>query len=207
MVEIGGRVSAYPHQILIWHEIVNDVLAGRPIAVSYCPLCNSSVVFDRRVDGRVLTFGTTGNLRRSDLVMWDRQTETWWQHLTREAVVGEHTGARLTALPAQTLSFADFRERYPDGEVLSRDTGFDRDYGANPYAGYDKPGSEPFLLTEKADLRLPPKAHVLSLIRGEKAVVVPFSALERDPVTEIEFDGVPVVALFKRGVARRLTPG
>jgi hypothetical protein len=122
-VEIGGRARAYPQQILIWHEIVNDTLGGRPIAVSYCPLCNSSVVFDRRAAGRTLTFGTTGNLRNSDLVMWDRQTQSWWQQLTGEGVVGELTGTRLTVLESQTLSFADFRARHPEGEVLSRDTG------------------------------------------------------------------------------------
>jgi Protein of unknown function (DUF3179) len=103
----GGAGRQRPRlslQIMVWHEIVNDELAGRPIAVTHCPLCNSAVVFDRRVDGRELTFGTTGNLRHSDLVMWDRQTESWWQQLTAEAVVGELTGKRLEVLPSQTLS-------------------------------------------------------------------------------------------------------
>jgi hypothetical protein len=204
VVEIDGRARAYPHQILIWHEIVNDTLAGRPIAVSYCPLCNSSLVFDRRVGGQTLTFGTTGNLRHSDLVMWDRQTESWWQQLTGEGVVGELTGTRLEVLGSQTLSFADFRARYPDGEVLSRETGFDRDYGRNPYEGYDEPDSQPFLLSGKADGRLPPKERVLSLIRGDSATVVPFSRLERKPVVELDADGDPVVVLFKRGVRSAL---
>ncbi len=203
-VDIGGRARAYPHQILIWHEIVNDTIAGRPIAVSYCPLCNSSLVFDRRVGDRTLTFGTTGNLRRSDLVMWDRQTETWWQQLTGEGVVGELTGTSLEVIASQTLSFADFRAHYPDGEVLSRETGFDRSYGRNPYESYDKPDEQPFLLSGKPDPRLPPKEHVLSLIRGERAVVVPFSKLERDPAVELEFEGDPVVVLFKRGVRSAL---
>lgn len=104
VVEQGRAVRAYPVQILIWHEIVNDELGGRPIAVTYCPLCNSSVVFDRRMDGRVLTFGTTGNLRRSDLVMWDRQTQSWWQQISAEAVVGQLSGERLEVLASQTLS-------------------------------------------------------------------------------------------------------
>src|SRR5919197_1465220 len=98
-VVIAGQARAYPEQILVWHEIVNDRLGGRPIAVTYCPLCNSALVFNRRVGGRTLTFGTTGKLRRSDLVMWDRQTETWWQQLTAEAVVGELTGTKLKVLP------------------------------------------------------------------------------------------------------------
>jgi hypothetical protein len=203
-VELDGRARAYPHQILIWHEIVNDTLAGRPIAVTYCPLCNSSLVFDRRVGGRVLTFGTTGNLRNSDLVMWDRQTESWWQQLTGEAVVGELTGTRLEVLESQTLSFADFRARYPEGEVLSRQTGFQRDYGRNPYERYDKPDEQPFLLDRDVDGRLPPKERVLSFIRGDRAVVVPFSSLERHPVVQLDLDGQHVLVLFEHGVRSSL---
>ncbi len=204
VLDVSGRARAYPQQILIWHEIVNDTLAGRPIAVTYCPLCNSSLVFDRRVAGRTLTFGTTGNLRHSDLVMWDRQTESWWQQLTGDAVVGTLTGARLQVLASQTLSFADFRRRYSDGEVLSHDTGFDRPYGHNPYVGYDRPGEQPFLLDGRADDRLPPKERVLSLITGDRAVVVPFSRLQHQPVVSLDRDGTPVVVLYRRGVKSSL---
>jgi hypothetical protein len=197
VVEVAGAVRAYPVQILVWHEIVNDELGGRPVAVTYCPLCNSSLVFDRDVDRvGVMRFGTTGNLRHSDLVMWDDRTESWWQQLTGEAVVGELTGTRLEVLPSQTLSWADFKARHPQGDVLSRDTGFDRDYGANPYAGYDDPQSSPFLLDSQPDRRLPPKERVVAI----EDVVVPFSRLARDPVAEIEVDGTPVVVLYKRGV-------
>jgi hypothetical protein len=203
-VEIAGRARAYPQQILIWHEIVNDMLAGRPIVVTYCPLCNSSLVFDRRVAGRTLTFGTTGNLRHSDLVMWDRQTQSWWQQFTGKALVGALTRAKLKPLESQTLSFADFRARYPDGQVLSRDTGFQRPYGTNPYVGYDRPGEQPFLLDERADRRLPPKERVLSLLGGARAVVVPFSRLQREPVADIADGGTPVVAFYQRSVKSSL---
>jgi Protein of unknown function (DUF3179) len=197
VVEVSGETRAYPVQILVWHEIVNDVLGGRPIAVSYCPLCNSSLVFDRKVDDvGLLRFGTTGNLRHSDLVMWDDRTESWWQQLTGEAVVGELTGTRLEVLPSQTLSWADFKAHYPDADVLSRDTGFDREYGANPYAGYDDPDSQPFLLESDPDGRLPPKERVVAI----DEVVVPFSRLARDPVAEVDVDGTPVVVFHKRGV-------
>jgi hypothetical protein len=206
-VEIGGRARAYPQQILIWHEIVNDTLAARPIVVSYCPLCNSSLVFDRRVAGRTLTFGTTGNLRHSDLVMWDRQTQSWWQQFTGDALVGALTGAHLTPLGSQTLSFADFRARYPDGQVLSRHTGFDRPYGTNPYVGYDDPGEQPFLLDQRADRRLPPKERVLSLLGGARAVVVPFSRLQREPVIDLDDGGGPVVAFYRRAVKSSLDAG
>jgi Protein of unknown function (DUF3179) len=204
VVELGDQVRAYPIQILVWHEIVNDTLGGRPIAVTYCPLCNSSLVFDRRVGGRTLTFGTTGNLRRSDLVMWDRQTESWWQQLSAEAVVGELTGTRLRVLPSQTLSWADFKRIHPRGDVLSRDTGVPRDYGSNPYAGYDQPDSEPFLFDGETDDRLPPKERVVAIFAEDETVVVPFSRLEREPVVETEAGGRPVVVFYKRGVISAL---
>jgi hypothetical protein len=203
-VAVDDRTRAYPVQILIWHEIVNDALAGRPIAVTYCPLCNSSLVFDRRVGDRALTFGTTGNLRRSDLVMWDRQTESWWQQLTAEAVVGRLTGVRLEVLPSQTLSWADFKRAYPDGDVLSRDTGFQRDYGSNPYTGYDQRDSEPFLFDGKADDRLPPKERVVAIVGDDETVVVPFDRLADDPAVELDVGGRPVVVLYKRGVVSPL---
>jgi len=207
VAEAGGDARAYPVQILIWHEIVNDDLAGRPIAVTYCPLCNSSLVFDRRVEGETLTFGTTGNLRNSDLVMWDRQTESWWQQLTGEAVVGALTGTKLEALPSQTLSWSDFKERYPDGDVLSRDTGHDRDYGANPYEGYDTADQQPFLLDGEADRRLPPKERVAAAFVGDDVAVVPFSRLARERVVNAEVRGRPLVFLFKPGVRSALDAG
>jgi hypothetical protein len=165
------------------------------------------VVFDRRVDGRELTFGTTGNLRKSDLVMWDRQTESWWQQLTAEAVVGKLTGRKLTVLPSQTLSWADYRKRFPRGDVLSRDTGFSRDYGTNPYQGYETDGGEPMLFEGAPDRRLPAKERVAAVTVGEATVVVPFSRLEREPVVNEEVGDVPTAVLFKRGVVSALDAG
>ncbi len=204
VVELGGRARAYPVQILTWHEVVNDDFVGHPIAVTFCPLCNSSLVFDRRVDGRELTFGTTGNLRNSDLVMWDRQTESWWQQFTGEAIVGVLTGERLEALTSQTVSWKDFREKFPGGDVLSRDTGFDRDYGRNPYEGYDRPDDRPFLFDGETDDRLPAKERVAAVFVGDDAVVVPFSRLRANPVVDVEVAGTPVVVVFKTGVAAAL---
>ncbi len=142
---MGGEARAYPLRILTWHEIVNDVVAGVPVAVTYCPLCNAAIVFDRRIDGRVLEFGTTGKLRRSDLVMYDRQTESWWQQFSGEAIVGDLTGASLTMLPARLESWANFKARAPEGRVLIPNDPHFRNYGANPYAGYDDPDGVPFL--------------------------------------------------------------
>ena len=204
-VELGGAAKAYPIRILVWHEIVNDRLGGQPIAMTYCPLCNSTVAFERRLDGRVLDFGTSGNLRNSDLVMYDRQTESWWQQLTGEAVVGELTGARLRAIPSQILSWAEFKRLHPDGRVLSTETGHDRPYGENPYAGYDQPNSSPFALSGRADDRLPPKERVAAVQTGpQSAVVYPFSRLRREAPVADEIGDRPVVVFFDPAVASPL---
>ncbi len=146
LFEMDGEAKAYPLQILIWHEIVNDEIAGIPIAVTFCPLCNSAITFDRRLDGVVYDFGTSGKLRNSDLVMWDRQTQSWWQQFTGEAIVGELTGSKLKFLSSTIISWNDFKDFHPDGKVLSRETGFPSSYGRNPYAGYDT-SRQPFLYT------------------------------------------------------------
>jgi hypothetical protein len=196
-IQISGEARAYPLQILVWHEIVNDTLAGTPISVTYCPLCNSAIVFDRRAAGQTLTFGTTGNLRNSDLVMWDRQTQSWWQQFSGQAIVGTLTGTQLEALDSQTLSFADFRARYPEGDVLSRDTGFQRPYGQNPYEGYDTdPGARPFDYGGRLDPRLPPVERVESITVGADTIVIPFSELRSRPVVSATVGGVPAVVLF-----------
>jgi len=135
---VNGDARAYPLRILTWHEIVNDTVGGVPVAVTYCPLCNAAIVFDRRLEGRVLEFGTTGKLRNSDLVMYDRQTESWWQQFSGEAIVGDLSGATLTMLPARLESWERFQARAPDGRVLVPNNPRMRDYGRNPYVGYDR---------------------------------------------------------------------
>jgi Protein of unknown function (DUF3179) len=206
VLEVDGAARAYPLQILVWHEIVNDELAGRPVAMTYCPLCNSTVAFNREVDGEVLEFGTTGLLRSSDLVMYDRRTESWWQQITAEAVVGELTGAKLDVLPSQVLSWEEFERLHPDGEVLSRDTGVERDYGRNPYTAYDRnPRSAPFLFEGEPDRSLPPKERVAAVTTGDRsAVVYPFSRLERDAPVNDEVDGKPIAVFFDPDVASAL---
>jgi hypothetical protein len=143
-LSIGADARAYPLRIMIWHEIANDVVGDVPVAVTYCPLCNSSIVFDRRVDTHTLDFGTTGKLRHSDLVMYDRRTESWWQQFTGEGIVGEYSGRQLKLIPARLESFADFKMRYPEGKVLVPNDPKLRDYGRNPYVDYDM-AAAPFL--------------------------------------------------------------
>ena len=165
-VAIGGEARAYPLRIMIWHEIVNDTVGGVPIAVTWCPLCNSSVVFDRRAAGRTLSFGTTGKLRNSDLVMYDRETESWWQQYGGDCIVGALVGAELKYLPARIESVERFRERFPQGRVLVPPDPEGLDYGRNPYVGYDR-SERPFLYRGSLPLGVPPLARVVSV--GEQA--------------------------------------
>ena len=205
MVELGGEVRAYPIQILIWHEIVNDEIGGEPVAVTYCPLCNSTVAFSRVVDGTPIEFGTTGMLRNSDLVMYDRRTESWWQQITAEAVVGDQTGAKLDVVPSQILSWGELQRLHPEAQVLSRETGVDRDYGTSPYGGYDRdPDSQPFLLEGEPDRSLPPKQRVAAVRSGNSAVVYPFSRLSKEAPVNDEVDTEPVVVFFDPDVASAL---
>src|SRR5712692_1733909 len=177
---VGRDVRAYPLQILIWHEIVNDRVGGVPVAVTFCPLCNTAIAFDRRVRRHTLSFGTTGNLRNSDLVMYDRQTQSWWQQFGGEALVGRYAGTGLRELPARIVAWREFEHLHPHALVLTRDTGFSRPYGENPYSGYDDAASPPFFpVAHASDHRLPPKERVVFLERGRQAAVVPFSVLER----------------------------
>ena len=202
--ELNGEAKAYPLQILTWHEIVNDKVGGVPVIVTFCPLCNSAIVFDRRLDGVVLDFGTSGRLRNSDLIMWDRQTESWWQQLTGEAIIGKLTGHTLEFLPAPVVSWADFKAAHPAGQVLSRETGFGRTYGRNPYAGYDEVGKPPFLFFGDLDGRLLPKERVVALTLNGVDVAVPFSALEKEGVVNYSVGDSEVAVFFKKGTASAL---
>ena len=169
----NGETRAYPIQVMVWHEIVNDTVGGTPVAITYCPLCNSAVALDRRVDDLVLTFGTSGMLHKSDLVMYDRQTESLWPQLGFKAAIGHLTGTEPEVLSLSTVPWQEFRDENPNAWVLSRDTGFSRDYGRNPYRGYDADDtSRPFLFDGEADGRLPIKTHVIGLFPDTDPVAI-----------------------------------
>ncbi len=204
VVRLGREAKAYPLQILMFHEIVNDVVAGVPVAVTFCPLCNASLVFDRRVAGRVLDFGTTGRLRFSDLVMYDRQTESWWQQFTGKAIVGNYAGTELVRLPSEIVAFEDFESAYRTALVLSRETGHARPYGRNPYAGYDRIDQSPFLFSSTLDRRLPPMERVLSVSVAGRHRLYPLTLLEKRPVANRDLGGVPYVVFAKGGMASPL---
>jgi len=198
--ELNGDARAYPLQILIWHEIVDDEVGSVPVVITFCPPCNTAIAFDRRVDGQALRFGTTGNLRRSDLVMWsDDPGETWWQQITGEALAGDLVGRQLTMLPAEIVSFADFKAAFPQGRILSRDTSHPRGYGSNPYVGYDNINSSPFLYSGPTDGRLPPMERVATVEVNGDTAAYPFSQLTRVHVINDMAGGTPLVVFHQGG--------
>ena len=210
VVELGREAKAYPLQILVWHEIVNDVVGGVPVAVTYCPLCNTAISFRRPVvDGAVTSFGTSGKLYRSNLVMYDRATRSLWPQALGQAVTGELTGRRLERVATQIVAFTDFRAAFPDGRVLSRDTGHQRPYGQNPYPLYDRDGGQPFLFDERPDGRLPAVARVLGVSAGGRHLAVPYPRLAGRAqrgvaAANLELAGAPVLVVWRSGATSAL---
>jgi Protein of unknown function (DUF3179) len=168
---LNGDARAYPVRILTWHEIVNDVVGGVPVAVTFCPLCNSSLAFDRRIGGETLEFGTTGKLKDSNLIMYDRQSDSWWQQFSGEAIVGVHAGEELELLPSRLQSWMQFRQENPDGKVLVPNNPGFRDYGRNPYSGYDT-ASRPFLYDGQLPPGIDPMERVVVLRRANEAPLI-----------------------------------
>ncbi len=251
VLSLGGKSRIYPLQILTWHEIVNDTLGGVPVAVTFCPLCNSALAFDRRVPlseeaaGRVqklnpkakhdslseeylgaytgqqgegevvggleVTFGVSGLLYNSNLLMFDTKSSTLWSQLVGEGVAGSLTGTALLRYPAPIVSFAEARETYPDAQVLSRETGFSRAYGRNPYVGYDEIDSPAFLFRGETDGRLPPKERAVTFEFGAgsdaEAVAYPFSALTTERVVNDEVGGRPIAVFWEAGTRSALGAG
>jgi len=203
-LDVGTDSRAYPIQVMIWHEIVNDTVGGRPVSVTYCPLCNSAIAFDRQLDQRVLTFGTSGRLYLSALVMYDRQTESLWSQIEGRAIAGHLTSSELDRLPVQTVTWAQWRSAHPDGAVLSRDTGVTRNYGENPYVGYDAAGSDPFLFDGAADPRLPAKERVVVLGGEVDPVAVTLVRLAEARVLAVEVEGGEVVLWSAAGLRSAL---
>lgn len=174
-LQVGGVSRAYPLQILIWHEVVNDVIGKIPVIVTFCSICNSGIVFNRNLDNRTLSFGIAGFVHGANMVMYDRETESWWQQFTGEAVVGDLTGKKLDRLPAQLISFEQFSSAFPRGEVLSQQTGYRRDYGRNPHIRYDNTERSPSHFRGKPDTRLIPMEKVIGIEVGNKAKAYPYS--------------------------------
>jgi Protein of unknown function (DUF3179) len=203
-IEIEGDARAYPLQIMTWHEIVNDEVGGVPVTVTYCPLCNTAIAYDRRLGDTVLDFGTSGKLYNSALVMYDRQTESLWSHFTAQAIVGYLAGAQLDRYPVDIVAWQDWREAHGDGLVLSRDTGHDRDYGRNPYPGYDDIDSPAFLFDGEVDGRLAAKELVVGIEREGEAVAVRTEVLADEGVMGVEVGGTELVVWLDPGTRSAL---
>jgi hypothetical protein len=198
-LDVKGDARAYPLQILMWHEIVNDVVGGVPVTITFCPLCNSGIVFERVVEGATLDFGTSGKLYKSDLVMYDRQSHSLWAQMEGLAIVGTRAGTRLTLVPANTISFEDWRAMHPTGKVLSRDTGLSRKYGVNPYQSYDQPRLGPFLFRGRPDPRLAPKERVVGIKLGEVARAYPWPLLAERRVVHDRLANQSLVIFYRPG--------
>ncbi len=210
VLKLDGDIRGYPLGIMTFHEIVNDVVGGEPVTVSFCPLCNSSIVFPRTLpDGTVLDFGVSGFLQNSDLIMYDRQTESLWQQITGTGLIGTHAGTQLDFLPVVISSWADYSASFPGGQILLRPTDgerhpvtgrpFARDYSRPPYAGYDDINSSPFLYDGPFDGRLLPMERVASVSTGEIDVAYPYSFLAEQPVVNDVIEDTPVSVFFDNG--------
>ena len=207
VIDVNGDVRAYPIQILMWHEIVNDVVGGVPVAVTYCPLCNSAISYVRTIEGRETTFGTSGRLFASALVMYDRATESLWTHFDGRAIVGMLTGHRLEPVASPLLSWADFKNSHPDGLVLDRSaTGFSRPYGNNPYQGYDNPSAQPFLFRGDVDDRSAAMQRVVGVRDDDTARAWSLEAISGEvaAATNTELGDTPLVILWSAGQASAL---
>lgn len=245
VMSLNGEHKAYPLQILTWHEIVNDTVGGVPVSVTFCPLCNSALAFDRRVplntseqaavadfngdvsfsdldadfkaayslqegksaDGLMameITLGVSGMLYNSNMLMFDTLTSTLWSQLLGVGAVGTLNETQLLRYPAQIIGYGEFKEAFPSGEVLSRDTGYRRQYGVNPYVGYDDVDAPAFLFDGVIDGRLTPKERVITMVGTSEDVAYPFPVLSEARVVNDNFDDNPITLFWKEGAASAL---
>lgn len=195
-IEQEGDARFYPLSVMTRHEIVNDVIGGIPIAVTYCPLCNTAVGFDRRFEGQTLRLGVSGLLRNSDLVMWDDATQSLWQQVTGEAIVGEQAGKRLSLFPTAIIRWADFKENHPDGQALSDIQGFGIPYGRNPYEFYSTRDAPLSFFQGDIDPRYPALERVVGVTVGEASKAYAFSDIESVGVVNDTVGGQPIVVLW-----------
>ncbi len=204
VVTRNGDTHIYPVQILMFHEIVNSVIGEVPVTVTFCPLCNTGAAFLRNFDGHTMDFGVSGMLRFSNLIMYDRQTETWWQQATGKGIAGRYAGGQLEILPILMLPWDEASSEYSNAQVLSRQTGHARSYGRNPYAGYDR-SSRPFLYRgPEIDGEYDPMTRVLTLNINGDSSGHPYPVLEEQLVVNDTVGGTAVVVMWQDGTASPL---
>lgn len=204
VIELDDVARAYPIRVMILHEIVNDTVGGLPVAVTYCPLCNSGVAVERTVGGEVLDFGTSGALYQSALVMYDRQTESLWTHFDGRAVVGDYLGEQLALVPMATVAWDDFRRDHPDGEVLGR-IDPNQPYGRNPYGAYDS-GDGPLagFFRGEIDDRLAAMERVTGVQVAGHETAVPLATASAEGVVPLDVDGERVLVVWTPGLRSAL---
>lgn len=211
-IEVNGDAKAYPLSILMYHEIVNDEIGEEYLSITYCPLCNAAMVFNRKKEIKgeevILDFGVSGMLRNSDMVMYDRQTESWWQQFIGEALVGELAGMSLDIYPSMIIPLEKFAESYPKGMVLSTDTGEDFEYGKNPYVDYDNiENKQPRLFKGEVDERLPAMERIINIRAGGEFKIYPFSTVQKEEVINDQFHDQKVVFFYDDGMTSVLDDG
>ena len=186
-----GETRVYPLQILTWHEIVNDVVAGDPLAITYCPLCGSGIAYERKIKGETVEFGTSGKLYNSNLVMYDRKTNSYWSQIEGLAIVGELTGTKLKPVSIDTVTWRDWKKEHPDSKVLSKKTGFSRPYGEDPYGNYYE---DSFLLfpVENEDDRIHPKTIIYGIEVNGKFKAYLDEDTKKKPIINDTIGGVKI---------------
>jgi hypothetical protein len=208
-----GDVRAYPQLVLVWHEIVNDTVAGQRLAVTYCPLTGTVIGFTGVRGGPELTFGTTGNLVNSNLLMYDRQTDSEWPQLLGTAIRGPHKGQRLGTVPLVWTSWRAWCAAHPDTQVLSTETGFLRRYGGDPYGSYTPPDGyyiegRPAFPVLATDDRFSPKDVVIGIRSGDATVAVHKELVRRQRSVPVTLAGTPITAVWDEALdAVRVTGG
>lgn len=199
LVVVGETSRFYPYNIMNWHEIVNDTIEGKSLAITFCPLCGSAIVFDATVDGQKLSFGVSGKLFESNLLMYDRKTESLWSQSRGEAVIGDMLGSVLELYPSQFLRFAQVREQFPNAEILSRDTGYSRSYDFDPYSGYEDNDSTFFPISVRDD-RFPAKEIFYIVPVGEQSVALKLKDLTEGVVARVVVDAGELVVSANDGI-------
>lgn len=199
----GDEARAYPLRLLLAHEAVNDWLGGSPLLVTYCPRCNSAAVFERNIGTLTLEFGAASVLRSENRVLFDAATESWWQQASGESIAGEFAGFRLRPVRSALISWADFKQTYPDGTVLSQSSGFDLDYEFNPYFNIDF--SQPGPSVGEIDPRLPARARVVGLLNNGEPLAIPFSDLFFSGTVNVTVGNAPVALFWQRGTTSPLS--
>lgn len=193
------EARAYPLHILLHHEIVNDTMQNRDVAVTFCPGCNSAIIFNRVVNGDSLRLGVSGYVHNSGFIMMDEETHSYWKQFTGEAISGTYTGATLEIIPSMVVGFAAYAERYPDGLVLAGDADNPRNYDMNPYIGYDS-NPQPMLGSGHVDSRLEPLERVLAaIVDDDVPVAYAFTSLQSEGVIHDVVNDIPLVAFWMPG--------